>query len=62
MDSAKLDINYLIIMALICEFCNKFVFSVFDTIVSQYGEVNHQLTSLQFRYALVNDSLLYLVY
>lgn len=45
----KLEINYLIVIALICEFCNKFVFSVFDTIVSQFGEVKHNLTSFQFR-------------
>ena len=49
MKNAHLTINYLIVIAIICEFCNKFIFSIFDTIVCQFGSVKHQLTSLQFR-------------
>ena len=47
--NAHLTINYLIVFAIICEFCNKFIFSIFDTIVCQFGSVKHELTSLQFR-------------
>lgn len=50
MEGAKLEMNYLIVIVLVCEFCNKFVFSLFDTIVCQYGEKYHALTSFQFRY------------
>ncbi|KAK8804657.1 hypothetical protein WA171_006625 [Blastocystis sp. BT1] len=46
--NAHLTINYLIVIAIICEFCNKFIFSIFDTIVCQFGSVKHELTSLQF--------------
>lgn len=49
MKNAHLTINYLIVIAIICEFCNKFIFSIFDTIVCQFGSVEHNLTSLQFR-------------
>ncbi|KNB45636.1 MFS transporter [Blastocystis sp. subtype 4] len=45
--NAHLTINYLIVIAIICEFCNKFIFSIFDTIVCQFGSVKHELTSLQ---------------
>ena len=40
--------NYLIVIALICEFCNQFVFSVFDTIICQYGILKHHMISLEF--------------
>lgn len=44
----KLELNYLIIIALICEFCNKFLYSIFDTVVCQYGTQKHRMTALEF--------------
>ena len=40
--------NYLIIIALICEFCNKYLYSIFDTVVCQYGTQKHHMTALEF--------------
>ena len=57
---AKMDINYLIVIVLICEFCNKFIYSTFDVIVSQYGIHKHQLTSLAFGYKSFFHSLIHL--
>lgn len=48
MKNAKLHINYLIVIAVIGEFCNKWVFSVFDTVVSLYGIDHFQLDSFAF--------------
>lgn len=41
--------NYLIVTAIICEFCNKFIYSSFDTLVCQYGSDRYALSSFQFR-------------
>ena len=44
--------NYLIVTAIICEFCNKFIYSSFDTLVCQYGSDRYALSSFQFRSSL----------
>lgn len=48
MRNAKLTLNYLIVFAIICEFCNKWVFSIFDTVVSLYGMEHFQLDAFMF--------------
>ncbi|KAK8810121.1 hypothetical protein WA538_003670 [Blastocystis sp. DL] len=47
-DNEKLEVNYLIVTAIICEFCNKFIYSSFDTLVCQYGSDRYALSSFQF--------------
>lgn len=46
--------NYLIVTAIICEFCNKFIYSSFDTLVCQYGSDRYALSSFQFRSLLLS--------
>lgn len=48
MKNAKLTMNYLIVIAIIGEFCNKWVFSIFDTVVSIYGMEHFQLDAFMF--------------
>lgn len=48
MKNAKLTMNYLIVIAIIGEFCNKWVFSIFDTVVSLYGMEHFQLDAFMF--------------
>ena len=45
------------IIAIICEFCNKWCFAVFDTIVPIYGEGNNELDSFTFSMMSVVGSL-----
>ena len=56
-NNAKLHFNYLMIVAIICEFCNKWCFAVFDTIVPIYGEGDIALDSFTFSMMSVVGSL-----
>lgn len=42
------ELNYIIIIAIVCEFCNKFVLSSVLTGCSYYGHVVRLLTSFEF--------------
>ena len=54
-NEVKFDMNYLVVIVLICEFCNKFIYSTYDVIVSQYGIEKHQLSSLEFGYSFTHS-------
>ena len=56
--NAKLHFNYLMIVAVLCEFFNKWCFSVFDTVVPVYGQRKHELDSFTFSMMSVVGSLI----
>ena len=49
------------VVAIICEFCNKWCFGVFDTIVPVYGEGDKKLDSFIFSMMSVVGSLFNIV-
>ena len=51
LSNAKLRFNYLMIIAFIGEFCNRWTFSVFDTVVSIYGLQHFNMDAFLFRYS-----------
>ena len=56
--NAKLRFNYLMVVAVLCEFFNKWCFSVFDTVVPVYGQRKHELDSFTFSMMSVVGSLI----
>ena len=37
------------ILALICEFCNKWLFNIFDSIISLYGADHYSIDAFSYR-------------
>ena len=53
--ASKLHLNYLMIIAIIGEFCTRWIFGVFDTVVSLYGLQKFNIQPLTFRYILFTE-------
>lgn len=57
LNNSKLTFNYLMVIAIVCEFCNKWCFGVFDTVVPIYGEGDLELDSFTFSIMSMTGSL-----
>ena len=54
LSNAKLRLNYLMVIAIIGEFCNKWTFSIFDSVVPMYGKDHYSLDPFTFRYTMLD--------
>lgn len=57
LNNSKLTFNYLMVIAIVCEFCNKWCFGIFDTVVPIYGEGDLELDSFTFSIMSMMGSL-----
>ena len=46
----KWKMNYVMVIALIGEFCNRWIINIFDVSFAEFGEERYHMSSSEFRY------------